>query len=77
MPNAGPIRLGAFHHGLEINPVFLLVMPGVQILSTNGELRLPVPATPLPTTIYAQALFASNNPGYAPGSFSNLLVATK
>lgn len=68
-----PISIGNFLHGLTINPSFVRVLPTMQIASPTGELRLPIPGVPFNFTIYVQALFVTTNPGYAPGSFSNLL----
>ena len=35
--------------------------------------RFPVPPVPFVFKIYSQGLFVSTNPGYSPGSFSNMV----
>ena len=53
----------------------MLLMPGMTIATPNGEVRMPIPAVGYAAgTIYVQALFGTTNSGYAPGSFSNVLV---
>lgn len=68
-----PIPISNFLHGLTINASFVRILPTMQITSPTGELRLPIPAVPFNFKIYVQGLFVSTNPGYAPGSFSNLI----
>lgn len=67
-----PINLGGIHHALRVDP--LVVLGGFAIADPSGELRLRIPATPVRVAFYAQAVFASRNPGYAPAAFSNLLM---
>lgn len=69
-----PIPLGGFGYGFGLNPGLMLVMPGFGIADPSGVFRMSLPATTYPTaSIYVQALFAGNNPGYAPGAFSNIV----
>lgn len=70
----GPlVKIGSFLHGLAIDPAAAVVLNTLMISANTGELKLEIPASPFPTPLYIQGLFLSNNPGYAPGSFSNLL----
>ena len=70
-----PLAIPGFLYGLALNPAVLLFLPGFQILPASGEFRFPIPATGYAAgSIYVQALFATQNPGYGPGSFSNVLV---
>lgn len=70
----GPkLPLGGFLHGLTLNTSFFRVLPTLGIPDNSGELRLPIPPVPFVFTIYAQGLFLTANPGYSPGSFSNML----
>jgi IPT/TIG domain len=71
IPPIPPIPIGNFLYGLAVNP--LITLPGFAISNANGEFRLPVAPTPYLSPFFAQALFVSSNPGYAPGSFSNVL----
>jgi hypothetical protein len=69
-----PVPLSGFGFGLGLSTAVLFVMPGASVLPASGELALPIPASAyVPASIYAQALFLSTDPGYAPGSFSNVL----
>ena len=49
------------------------ILPTMVIPNNSGELRLPIPPVPFVFTIYAQGLFLTANPGYSPGSFSNMI----
>ena len=69
-----PVVLPGFLHGLEVNTAVLLPLIVGAILAPSGELRLPIPAFDYTGPAYVQALFVGNNPGYAPGSFSNVLT---
>ena len=70
----GPvIPLGNYLHGLTINTSFVRILPTLAITANSGEFRLPVPPVPFVFTIYSQGLFLSANPGYSPGSFSNMV----
>ena len=60
--------------GLGLNPAAMLVLGGFQIPAPSGELRLPIPATNYGGMIFVQAVFSSQDPGYSPGSFSNLFT---
>ena len=47
---------------------------GFAITNSDGVLRIPIKAQSYPVgLIYLQAMFISSNPGYAPGSFSNVI----
>ena len=71
---APPVALGSLLYGLAVNPGTMVILPGFTIFSPSGELRFPVPATNYVGPFYVQALFVGQNSGYAPGSFSNVLV---
>ncbi len=68
---AAPTPMGGFRYGLALNPLIFFVFP---ILDPSGEFRLAIPSSPWMGPLFAQALFTSTNPGYAPGSFSNVYV---
>ena len=56
-----------------MHPGLILVMPGFRILDASGEFRFSIPASAYSGSIYAQGVFSTSNPGYAPASFSNVL----
>lgn len=68
-----PIPVPSYLYGLALKPAAMVVLASVNIVTTDGELRIPVPATNLGVPFYAQALFGSSNPGSGPASFSNVL----
>lgn len=69
-----PLKINSFLHGLAINPSLILVVPGFHIPTADGVVELSFPAQTYATgSIYAQALFISSNPAYAPGAFSNVV----
>lgn len=67
------IPLPPLLHGLGLHPGAMALLPGFGIASTDGVFRFAVPPTNYSGGIYLQAVFSSSNPGYAPGSFSNVL----
>ena len=67
-----PAPLGGLLYGLVLNPIVVVAV--FPIANPTGELRFPVPPINFRGTLFAQALFITSNPGYAPGSFSNFLV---
>ena len=71
---AAPAPIPGFLYGLALHPATVVLLPGFTILPASGEFRFPIPAANYVGPIYAQALFGSTNPGYAPGSFSNVLT---
>lgn len=71
--SAPKFTFGAYLHGLTVDVSVGRVLDTLSIRSNTGELRLSVPPTPYPSPLFVQGLFLSNNPGYSPGSFSNLL----
>ena len=63
-----------FRHGLEVSLfgiAFSIAVGGVN--SPDGLSELPLPLVRLPGRIYVQAASISSKPGYAPGSFTNML----
>ena len=60
-------------HGLGIHPCLMLVGPPLAITAADGVFRMPVPATDYVGPLLVQAEFAGVSPGYAPGSFSNVI----
>jgi hypothetical protein len=69
-----PIPLGGFGYGFGLNPGLMMMLPGFGMPSADGVFKMSFPATTYPTgLIYVQAVFASSNPGYAPGAFTNIL----
>lgn len=72
--NPGPVvPLLNFLHGLTISTSFVRILPTLRITDSSGELRMKFPAVPFLVTVYTQGLFLSSNPGYSPGSFSNMV----
>jgi hypothetical protein len=72
----GPGQLFGFSpylHGLTIDLTVFRVLDSLLITKDSGELRFSVPPVPFQFPAYFQALFLTSNPGYAPGSFSNVL----
>lgn len=67
------LPIGPYLYGLTIDASFVRILPAMLITANSGEVRFSVPAVPITITFYLQGLFLTNNPGYAPGSFSNLL----
>jgi len=65
--------IAPYLYGLTIDASFVRVLPAMFISANNGEVRFSVPAVTTTMAFYLQGLFVTNNPGYAPGSFSNLL----
>jgi hypothetical protein len=50
------------------------VFAGFKITSNDGVLRLPIRARAYPIgLVHVQTLFLSTHPGFAPGSFSNVI----
>ena len=69
-----PILVPGAHFGFAISPPTFIVFSGFAVSADDGVLKLPIPAQIYPQgLVYVQALFLSNNPGYAPASFSNVL----
>ena len=66
-------QFGSYLHGLEVGLATGKVLPAMAISSNSGELRIALPAGPLQSPLYVQGLFLTSNPGYTPGSFSNVL----
>ena len=72
--NPGPkIPLLSYLHGLTISTSFVRILPSFVISATSGEFRMRIPPVPFNFPIFTQALFVTNDAGYAPGSFSNML----
>ena len=70
-----PVVLPGAHFGFALKPTLFFVYPGFAITGNDGVLRIPSQAAPYPVgMIYVQALFVSTHPGYAPGSFSNVII---
>jgi hypothetical protein len=67
------IPLPPLLHGLAIDPGVLLILSGFAIPGADGVFRLGLPPTNYAGPLYLQAVFFSTNPGYAPGSFSNVV----
>lgn len=61
-----------FHHGLQLDLSSLLVLPMQPVTSPDGILSLALPATPS-ASIFFQAFVLTQNPGWSPGSFTNIV----
>jgi hypothetical protein len=68
-----PIPLPPLHHGLELDPATLIVLPPFTITDPGGVFTLAVPANPGPFVLYVQAAVVTTDPGYAPASFTNVV----
>jgi hypothetical protein len=68
-----PVPLPPLHHGLELDPATMIVLPPFTISDPGGVFRLDVPANPGPFTLYVQAAVVTTDPGYAPASFTNVV----
>lgn len=67
------LSIAPYLHGLTISSSYIKLLPSMMVSANNGEVRFGVPTMPTTMAIYVQGLFVTSNPGYAPGSFSNLL----
>jgi IPT/TIG domain len=69
-----PLFVTGVHFGFALGPPPFEIFAGFGITGNDGILRLPVGGRKYPVGfIFVQALFLSSHPGYAPGSFSNVL----
>ena len=69
-----PLPLADWLHGLALDPSVMLMLPGAVITSPGGERRLPIPPSTWVSPVFLQALFVTNDPGYGPASFSNVVA---
>jgi hypothetical protein len=66
-----PLALPPFHHGLELDLFTLTVLPALPVAGADGALLLPLPAVAPPVPVHLQAFSFTQDPGWAPGSFTN------
>ncbi len=71
LPFAAPVP--PFMHGLELNPAAMLVLNPAVVSAPSGVLHTPLPALAWARPLLFQAITISKNPGYSPGSFTNLV----
>lgn len=63
-----------FRHGLEVSVFGISFTIAIgQVNSPDGIMELSLPLLRLPSRIYVQAASISSKPGYAPGSFTNMM----
>ena len=67
-----PFPIPGFHHALELDLGSLVVLPALPVTNPNGELVVGLPAAAPPIPIYFQAFSLTQNPGWFPGSFTNV-----
>lgn len=67
------VPVSPFQHGLELNPAAMLVLDPAVVSEPSGVLQTPLPALPWARPLLFQAITLSQNPGYSPGSFTNLI----
>jgi IPT/TIG domain-containing protein len=70
--NAAPLVLPPFHHGLQLDLFTLVVLPAIPVTDPSGELTIGLPAVAPPVPIWLQGFSLSQNPGWSPGSFTNV-----
>ena len=66
-------QLPPLRHALVIDPTVLLTVGPFPVTDPAGTLLLQVPAVPWARPVLVQAVALSSNPGYAPGSFTNVV----
>jgi len=72
----GPLPIGPFHHGLELDPARLIgsVFGPFAVTDPSGLFHFDWPAgIHFPRPLYFQMLGYSATPGYAPASFTNTI----
>jgi hypothetical protein len=67
------LPLPPFHHGLQLDLGTLFVLPPFPVTDPQGRLTLATPANHGPARIFVQAVVLSTDPGYVPGSFTNVV----
>ena len=72
LPFAVPVS--PYLHGLELNPGAMLVLNPAFVSDQNGVLRTPLVALAWARPLLFQAITISQNPGYKPGSFTNIVT---
>jgi hypothetical protein len=65
--------LPEYNYGLLIDPGLIADAFFLGVSDPSGELRIPGPALPTTGSLYVQALVLTSNPGYAPGSWTNVV----
>ena len=64
--------LAPFHHGLQLDLFTLVVLSPITVTDPGGELTIGLPAAAPPVPIWFQGFALSQNPGWFPGSFTNV-----
>jgi hypothetical protein len=67
-----PLPFRPFGHGLQLDLVTLLLLPPFVITDPQGVFSIQTPAG-TPVKVFLQALVLTSDPGYAPGSFTNVV----
>jgi len=65
--------LPEYGYGLLLDPGQIGSSVFLGVTDPSGEVQIPGPALPATGTLYVQALVLSSNPGYAPGSWTNVV----
>lgn len=67
------IPVPPFHHGLQLDLMSLFAMPLMSVASADGVLSLNLPAVVPSGPILFQAVSLTQDPGWFPGSFTNVV----
>lgn len=67
-----PFPIPGFHHGLELDLFSLLALPALPVTAADGRLEVQLPAAAPASPIFFQAFSLTQNPGWFPGSFTNV-----
>jgi hypothetical protein len=70
--NPFPLVLPPFHHGLQLDLFTLFVLPPITVTDPGGVLTIGLPAAAPAVPIWFQGFSFSQDPGWFPGSFTNV-----
>ena len=65
--------LAGFGYALHLDLASLVVLPAYAVTSPDGVFLLGIPAVALTVPVFVQGFSVSSDPGYSPGSFTNVL----
>jgi hypothetical protein len=69
-----PLTLPGYGYSLQLEPSGLITSTFYFVSSPDGRLEIHGPAIPFVGLFHVQALVLTDNPGYAPGSWTNATV---